>query len=145
MKDESSKAGVIRSESATAVAGLYLVLGVSAIVTVAVAKNLLEAGLGVLGMILFATLGVRAACSSIRFDDSGVTARADRFTRHLGWDEIQRFDFRLRKGLGAYTRDGTWIRLQDYGLAARKDAAVAVKRLEEELGRHRRARGVPSK
>ena len=71
VKDESSKAGVLRSESATAVAGLYLVLGVSAIVTGAVAKNLWEVGLGVLGTMLFATLGVRAARSSIRFDDSG--------------------------------------------------------------------------
>jgi len=40
-----------------------------------------------------------------------VTARADRFTRHLAWDEIQRFDFGLRKGLGANTRNGTWVRL----------------------------------
>lgn len=61
------------------------------------------------------TLAWRSFRNGIWLNETGLTARADRFTRHLQWADIQRFEFRGPAGLGAYRSDGKWIRLLDFG------------------------------
>ena len=61
------------------------------------------------------TLMWRSFRNGIWLNETGLTARADRFTRHLQWSEIRRFEFRGLAGLGAYRCDGKWVRLLDFG------------------------------
>jgi hypothetical protein len=99
----------------------------------------------VLAAVTFTVLGVRGARSAIWISDPGVTARADRFTRHLSWTEIDRFEIRPRlmrglvpgQGLGAWTREGRSVRLMDHGLDRENQYGAALRVLEAEVA-HRR-------
>jgi hypothetical protein len=80
---------------------------------------------------VFAALAVRSARAGIVCDDVGLTGRTDRYTHRVAWREVDRFDFRPFRGVGAWTTDGKWIALQDFGLQERSAAQDVVARLTE--------------
>jgi hypothetical protein len=136
---------VLRNTTRWMVAGIYLLFAAAGVVFALRTTKIPEAILFVLGAAVFTILGVRAARSAIWISDQGVTARGDRFTRHLSWGEIERFEIRPRRsgglgstrGLGARRLDGQWIRLMDYGVDSQNRYPAALRELQAELGRRR--------
>ncbi|UQX89191.1 hypothetical protein M6D93_04100 [Jatrophihabitans telluris] len=94
--------------------------------------------IGILDGIAAGTLAWRSFWNGIWLSGTGLTARADRFTRHLQWSEIQRFEFRGLAGLGAYRSDGKWVRLLDFGgVRPHIEAEGAAQLLNEHLAASR--------
>ena len=80
-----------------------------------------------------AVLGVRSWRSRIDVTDVGLTSYRDARPQRLRWAEIDRFEYRGPwRGLGAWLRDGTWVKLQIYG-RSRAEAEQVVDRLDAEL------------
>jgi hypothetical protein len=137
---------VLRNTTRWAVAGVYLFLAAAGVVFALVTPKNPETILFVVAAAAFTILGVRSPRSAIWISDQGVTARGDRFTRHLGWDEIEGFELRARrsggltsaKGLGARRPNGQWVRLMDCGTDSQNRYPAAVKELQAELARRRR-------
>ncbi len=121
-------------------AGLSLSIGL-----VPVAEKVLAAVIAVAGAILFAR-GTRAA---IWVSERGVTAADGQVTRHLVWADVQRFDLDPQEreglmpgaGLGAWRRNGEWVRLMVHGRDPQGRYQAALEDLEGELARRQPAAG----
>ena len=116
-----------------------------AIRLVPVAEKVLAAVIAVAGAILFAR-GTRAA---IWVSERGVTAADGQVTRHLVWADVQRFDLDPQEreglmpgaGLGAWRRNGEWVRLMVHGRDPQGRYQAALEDLEGELARRQPAAG----
>jgi hypothetical protein len=139
---------VLRNPMRWFVAGVYLVVAVLAVSAAPRTTSLTNMIFLAVAAIACAILSGRAARSAIWISDAGVIARADRFTRRLRWDEIQRFELHPRrfrglmpsKGLGAWKRNGTWVLLMDYGVADPQNRYSAALRVLQAEAEHRRRR-----
>lgn len=121
------------------VIGLYLAAGVAATATVT----------GILGAVIAAAgavLLVRGTRTAIWVSEQGVTVAGNRVTKRLAWTDIQRFELeptdeeglRPSAGLGAWRRNGEWVRLVDHGRHPRGRYQAALEDLQTELA-HRQS------
>ncbi len=134
---------VLRDPARWFVAGLHLFLAAAGLVSAVTIAGTAATALFALEAAVFLTLAVRGARSAIWVSREGVTAKADRFTRHLAWRDIERFELGPRRweglfpgrGLGAWLRDGKWVRLMDESLDPGNRYQAALDDLKAELAR----------
>ena len=138
---------VLRNPSRWIAFGLYLILAAVGAYCALVATSIFVCILyAVVSAALF-VLAIRAARSGLWVGEGGVTAKADRFTRHLPWGEIEGFELGLKhlklasgSGLGARRRDGKRVHLMDYGIDPNRRYQAAVDDLETELAQRQQPR-----
>ena len=126
------------------VSGIYLIAAVLAAIKAAQSTILTNTIVLAAAAVVFAVLCTRAPLSAICMSNAGVIGRADRFTRRLRWDEIERFELRPRRfgglvpslGLGVWKRNGRWIRLMDYGIDPQSRYTEALQVLQQRLISH---------
>ncbi|MDQ6613377.1 MAG: PH domain-containing protein [Actinomycetota bacterium] len=99
---------VIANPSGSIAAGLYGLFTLRGIFAAVTAAAPLQAALFAAAAVAFAVLTYRAAKSRLEVDNRGVTAKTDRFTRHLNWDDVEHFEFRGRTRLPP--KSGDWGR-----------------------------------
>lgn len=132
---------VLRSTTRWVVGGIYAFIAAAgcfglAFGTAGALKNTLV----IIAIAVFSVLAFRGVRSSIEVDQEGLTARADRFTRRLHWSDVDRFEIRavgLSTALGAWKKDGSWLRLMDRGYDSRQRYESALQDLQAELTRRR--------
>jgi hypothetical protein len=132
---------VFRNPIRWLVAVIYIVAAVLAVSAALRSGSLTKMIFLVATAVACAILAVRAARSGICISDAGVIGRADRYTRRLRWDEIERFELRPRRfgglwprqGLGAWKQNGKWVRLMDYGLGHENEYGAALQVLQDRL------------
>jgi hypothetical protein len=136
---------VLRNTTRWFLAAFYLSFAAIGVVVAVLTSNVPVMIFYLLAAAAFAVLGVRGARSAVWMSEVGVTARADRFTRHLAWAEIDRFELRPRRlgglwpgeGLGAWRRNGDWVRLMDQGVDSKHQYDAALQVLQAEVARRR--------
>jgi hypothetical protein len=108
------------------------------LLNVLLARTLKGAALGTAAALAFGVLALRASRSGIAIEESGIVARADRFTRRLRWEEVELFAVRRRRtgGVWAKKRSGRWVKLMDVGAPARAKGIEFAEHLEVERQRH---------
>lgn len=134
---------MLRNTTRWLVSGLWLAMAMLAIVAAMLATSVIRTIFFAIDAAPLILLGVRGARSAIWINDIGVIARADRFTRHLAWSEIDRFELRLRRylglvprqGLGAWRRNGQWVHLMDHGMDSKNRYSAALQVLQAEAAR----------
>ncbi len=130
----------LRTRTTWFVAAAYLIFALLGVGVVFLARTWKEAALGAGSAVASSILAIRAARAGITIDEGGITARADRFTRRMRWDEVERFEVRRRwsGSVWAKTTSGKSVKLLDGGLPDKGTARAIARQLEVKRERHDR-------
>lgn len=94
---------------------------------------------GLLGIVLGLYLVRRMLSRSIRCTADGVVGMGESGTQRLTWSQIDRFEQRGLKGIGARLTDGRWVSLMFFATFGDLSEEAATQLLEEQRLRYQQA------